>query len=132
MLHFQLDPRSAVPVYRQLMDQVQYYVASGALKPGHRLPSIRKASRELHVNPTTIVKAYSELEHAGVLVRRHGKGVFVAEQVSPLGESETRTALRERARSLAVHAVQLGADRELVLRIVGEELEALQGKQGEE
>jgi GntR family transcriptional regulator len=81
MLHFQLSIHSGVPVYRQLMDQIRHYVASGVLAPGDQLPSIRELARFLAVNPTTIVKAYGELAHDGVIEIRHGRGAFVAESL---------------------------------------------------
>jgi len=119
-LHFQPDPHNGVPVYRQLMDQVKYYLASGALRPGDQLPSIRELAKELRINPATVVKAYTELEHEGVLDRQQGRGVFVAESRKPLGKRALETALRGKARQLAVEASQMGADAETVLRLVRE------------
>jgi len=125
VLHLQIDPRSAAPAYRQLMDQVKYYLVSGALRPGDRLPSIREAARYLAVNPSTVVKAWTELEHEGVVERRQGKGVFLRAQEPTVSAAELEGALRRGARQLAVEATQMGAAREVVLRIVGEELDAL-------
>jgi GntR family transcriptional regulator len=126
VLHFQIDPGSPAPTYRQLMAQVQYYVASGTLKAGQKLPSIRELARYLGVNPSTVVKAYGELEHAGVIERRQGSGVFVQAAARPPSKRELERALRVRARTLAVEAKQMGADPQLVRRIVTEELQALE------
>ncbi len=128
MLHLHLDRSSALPAYSQLMEQVRHYVASGVLRPGDKLPSIRAAARYLGVNPATVVKAYGELEHAGVLCREHGRGVFVAERMKAMPAKERQAELRRHARSLAVRAVQLDAPEETVLRLVTEELEALRGE----
>lgn len=125
MLHIQIDPRSGVPVYRQVMDQVKYYVACGALKAGDQLPSIRELSRALSVNPTTTVKAYNELQHEGVIELQHGRGAFVAQSARRLSATERDQALRRLARQLAVEASQLRAPADLVLRIVQEEIEGL-------
>jgi GntR family transcriptional regulator len=125
MLHLQIDPHSGVPVYRQMMEQVRYYLASGLLKPGDRLPSIREMAKALSVNPTTVVKAYTELEHGGIIERKHGKGVFIAKGIKPLPRKEVEAALRRQARQLAVEASQLGASAELVLRLLKQEIEAL-------
>ena len=124
-LHFQIDPHSGLPVYRQMMDQVKYYIAAGTLTAGELLPSIRELAQSLAVNPTTVVKAYSELEHAGVIEMRHGKGAFVRDGASALSEREREKALRRLARQLAVEATQMGADGKLVARVVQEELAAL-------
>ena len=101
MLHLELDPKSAVPAYRQLMNQLKYYVASGVLNGGDRLPSIRELARYLGVNPTTVVKTYTELEHEGLIDRLQGKGVFVKQGVGVVSRRERESVLRERARQLA-------------------------------
>lgn len=112
MLHFQLNVHSGVPVYRQLMDQIRHYVASGVLAAGAPLPSIRELARSLTVNPTTIVKTYGELEHEGVLVIRHGRGAFVAEKVPAWPPARRRERLQALASQLAVEARQMGASNE--------------------
>ncbi len=122
MLHFQIDPHSGIPVYRQLMDQIKYYAASGALQPGNQLPSIRELAKALSVNPTTIVKAYSELEHEGVIVSKHGKGMFVTGQANDMTDTAIHDVLHRLARQLAVEAAQMGATREQVKTIVEEEI----------
>jgi len=129
MLHYQIDPRDDAPAYRQLMAQVRYYVASGALGAGEQLPSIRALASYLGVNPSTIVKAYGELEHEDVIESRQGRGVFVAPKAKGPTARERARILRERARSLAVEAHQMGASREQVLEVVAEELDAMRNKE---
>jgi GntR family transcriptional regulator len=121
-LHLQIDPLSGIPVYRQIMDQVRYYVGSGVLEPGDQLPSIRDLAQRLAVNPTTVVKAYGELQHGQVIEMRHGKGVFVAERAIRVSDREREKALRRMARQLAVEASQMKASAAQVLKIVQEEL----------
>lgn len=131
MLHFQIDPHSGIPVYRQMMDQVRYYVAAGTLRRGDQLPSIRELAQALAVNPTTVVKAYTELEHERVIEMRQGRGAFVAETAARMSAVECEKALRRLARQLAVEAGQMGAPVHLVRRVVEEELEAVHGEQTE-
>jgi GntR family transcriptional regulator len=126
MLHLQVDPNSGVPVYRQVMDQLMYYIASGTLRPGHQLPSIRELSKTLRVNPTTVVKAYGELEHQGAIAMQHGKGAFVAETAHDKSAGEREELLRASARKLAVEARQLGATPAQAARILREEMERLE------
>jgi GntR family transcriptional regulator len=83
------------------------------------------------VNPTTIVKAYTELEHEGVIEMRHGKGAFVTATASGMSLHEREKALRRLARQLAVESTQMGASVNQVLGVVQEELEALQGVRNE-
>jgi GntR family transcriptional regulator len=131
MLHFQIDPHSGIPVYRQMMGQVKYYVASGALHGGDQLPSIRELAQTLAVNPTTVVKAYSELEHERVIEMRHGKGAFVTQTPPSLTTAEREKALRRLCRQLAIEARQMGAPLPQVLRILEAELAALGGEAAE-
>jgi GntR family transcriptional regulator len=128
-LHFQIDPHSGLPVYRQVMDQVRYYVAAGTLHGGDQLPSIRELAQTLAVNPTTVVKAYSELEHDGVIEMRQGKGAFVSASAPAMSVGQRDQALRRLARQLVVEAEQMGAPSAEVLRVVREELEALRGEE---
>ena len=72
-----VDSHSGVPVYRQLMDQIKFLIASGMLKPGDDLPSTRTLSAELGVNPMTISKAYSFLERDNIIERRPGRPLVV-------------------------------------------------------
>ncbi|MSU34052.1 MAG: GntR family transcriptional regulator [Pedosphaera sp.] len=124
-LHLQIDPRSGVPVYRQMMDQMKYYVAGGTLRPGDQLPSIRELALALSVNPTTVVKAYTELERDGVITMKHGRGAFVAADAARLTNEEQVEALRRSAKHLAVEAAQMHVPSPKVVRVVCEELEAL-------
>lgn len=124
-LHLQIDERSGVPVYRQMMDQLKYYVAGGTLRPGDQIPSIRELAGALAVNPTTVVKAYSELEREGVIEKRHGKGAFIASGANLLTKAEQEEALRRSAKQLAVEATQLHVPSPKVISVVREELSAL-------
>lgn len=77
---FRLDNHSGVPVYRQLIDQVQGAVASGSLRAGDQLPTIRMVAVELAINPNTVTRAYREMEIRGLLDSQQGTGTFVAER----------------------------------------------------
>jgi GntR family transcriptional regulator len=122
MLYFQINPNTGVPVYRQMIDQVKYYIASETLKPGDQLPSIRELAQKLAINPTTVVRVYSDLEHAGVIEMRHGKGAFVMDSGHHMSTAERERTLRKLARHLAVEAVQMGAPAGQLLKVVREEL----------
>jgi GntR family transcriptional regulator len=74
---FRVDAGSGVPIYRQLVQQVRRDVMLGRLKPGDQLPTVSEVVRALSVNPNTVVKAFGELEHQGLVVRRQGVGTFV-------------------------------------------------------
>jgi GntR family transcriptional regulator len=76
---FRLDLHSGVPVYRQLIDQVQAAVATGALKTGDQLPTVRRVAVDLAINPNTVARAYREMELRGILDTQQGTGTFVAD-----------------------------------------------------
>lgn len=118
-----IDPASGVPVYRQLMDQVRFLVASGRLEPGDSLPSTRSLSAELGVNPMTVSKAYGYLERDGVVERRPGRPLVVAAfRAKPLRDQKEER-LRESLAVSANTARQLGVGKDEALRIFGELLE---------
>jgi GntR family transcriptional regulator len=87
---FQLDQSSGVPVYRQLVDQVQGAVATGRLQAGDQLPTIRKVAVDLAINPNTVSRSYRELEQSGTVDTQHGSGCFVAELAGQSGSSAAR------------------------------------------
>jgi GntR family transcriptional regulator len=93
--HFEvrLDPRSGVPFYRQIMDQVMGGVAAGALAGGDQLPTVRQLAVDLAVNPNTVVRAYRELEIRGALETQQGTGTFVSHRKVERNEMERRRQL---------------------------------------
>ena len=77
-MFFKVTPTSGQSLYLQLMQQIRHAVESGALRDGDQLPGIRTLAQELVVSPNTIAKAYSELEHEGLLELRQGSGAFIS------------------------------------------------------
>jgi GntR family transcriptional regulator len=100
---FRLDHASGVPVYRQLVDQVQGALASGRLKTGDQLPTIRKVAVDLAINPNTVSRSYRELEQCGAVETQHGTGCFVAETTGRL-DSTTGRRLSQLASEVAARA----------------------------
>ena len=86
MAFFRLNASSGVPLYVQLMEQVKHAVETGALRPGDQLPTIRALAQELVMNSNTVVRAYRELEHEGIVELRHGLGAFISSSVSARGK----------------------------------------------
>jgi GntR family transcriptional regulator len=117
---FRLDPRSGVPLYLQLIEQVRHAIEIGALRTGDQLPGMRKLAEELVMNPNTVAKAYREMEHAGLIELRHGAGAFVA---GGLGDSLPGI---QKGRVIARRAVaalrELGLDAGAIRRLVESEL----------
>ena len=105
----ELDFRSHVPIYTQLVDRIKHLVASGALGPGDQLPTVRQMAAELRVNFNTIARAYRILDEEGVISTQQGRGTYVLEPMPPEKASRLRNAALEgMTRSFLEHAHQVG------------------------
>jgi GntR family transcriptional regulator len=107
-----VDPSDAVPLWRQIEENVRRLVASGALKPASAMPSVRDLARDLAINPATVAKGYQRLVDAGVLVVKRGEGTFVAEKPPSVPRGEREKELEGGAMRYASLAVTLGAANE--------------------
>jgi GntR family transcriptional regulator len=125
---FQLNFKSGLPVYLQLVGQVRAAIASGALRSGESLPGIRPLAEQLRVNRNTVAKAYAELENQGVIETRAGKGCFVGANASPLRKEARRGLLVREIDQAVVAAHHLQVGREEFLRLVGERLDHFEAK----
>jgi GntR family transcriptional regulator len=83
LIRFRLDPRTGVPAYRQLIDQVRHAIRTGLLSPGDQIPSVRQVVGQISINPNTVHRAYRDLEGAGVIEGRPGLGTFVTDSAVP-------------------------------------------------
>lgn len=128
---FQVNYKSGKPVYLQLVDQVKAASASGALRVGEALPSIRPLAEELKVNRNTVAKAYAELEVQGIIETRAGKGCFVATGRSPFRKDVSRRLLVDELDQAIVQAHHLQISRDEFVRLVAERFDALEKRQEE-
>src|ERR1700694_599825 len=101
---FKLDPRSGVPVYRQIIDQVLGGIAAGNLNAGDQLPTVRQLAVDLAINPNTVVRAYRELEIREVLATQQGTGTFITEKKPQPDELERRRRVTQLAGDLLARA----------------------------
>jgi GntR family transcriptional regulator len=92
---FRLDLHSGVPVYRQIIDQVLGGIASGGLRGGDQLPTVRQVAVDLSINPNTVVRAYRELEIRGVLETQQGTGTFISHQKPSRDDVERQRRLNQ-------------------------------------
>lgn len=124
----QIDFKAGKPVYLQLVDQIRYAAASGALRPGEALPSIRPLAEELRVNRNTIAKAYAELEGQGIIETLPGKGCFLKENNTPFTKVVRQKLLLKEIDEAVVTAHHLQVDRETFLAAVKERLDYFERK----
>ena len=117
---FDIDIRSGVPIYRQIIEQVRKLVMTGELAEGDQLETVRKLAKSLNVNPMTVSKAYSLLEGEGLVERRRGVGLFVARIRESRKDKVRREMLEEILRKAAAAAVQLGVSEERSVELFSE------------
>lgn len=107
-MFLRIEKGSAVPISRQIADQIATLCASGGLQPGERLPSVRELARELAVNQNTVLRVYERLCGEGLLEMRHGQGTFVAARASKSRLEAHRARLIDELRQIARQAAGLG------------------------
>jgi GntR family transcriptional regulator len=114
---FSIATGSSEPIYRQLVEQVRRMAAAGQLKPGDGMPSVREIAQALALNPMTVSKAYGLLEMEGVLSRRRGLGMVVADSAAPSRPADRAELLRPVLERAALEARQLELDPDTVLTL---------------
>ncbi len=127
-MNFQIDFKSGKPVYLQLVDQVRYAAASGALRAGDVLPSIRPLAEELRLNRNTVAKAYAELEGTGIIETLPGKGCFVKKGAATFTKPVREKILLKEIDEAVVTAHHLRVGRETFLGLVEERLDYFEQK----
>lgn len=124
---FQVNPRSAIPMYQQVIDGIKSAVAKGLLQPGEKLPSVRELALELTINHNTVVKAYTQLERDDVIEVVRGRGTFIAlEPTVPNAEVRLKE-LRATLSRLVIEAHHLRLRDEEFIDMVRQVLEELHG-----
>lgn len=113
---FRLNSSSGVPVYRQLIDQIQAGIATGALAPGAQLPTVRQVAVDLAINPNTVMRAYRELEIRGVLDTQQGTGTFIASPPAQSPEDERTRRLHQLVDEFMARAGEGGFTLEEILQ----------------
>jgi GntR family transcriptional regulator len=126
MMFFRLNPSSGVPIYLQLMEQIKHAIETGALRAGDQLPTIRKLAEDLVMNPNTVVRAYRELQHEGIIELRHGSGAFISASVAG-GTRVTRKA-QTIVQSALERLIALGLTEDEARRLFENELAQLRAE----
>ena len=114
-MEFRIDLKSGVPLYRQVLEQVKFGIASGTLQPGDQLPTVRQLAVDLSINPNTVIRAYRELEIEGVIETHQGSGTFVGNQRSEVDALERRRMLDQILTEMLARASSYGFSLDEVL-----------------
>lgn len=104
----QLDERSSKPLYEQIIEQFKLLVVRGSLMPEDAIPSVRKLASQLGITPSTVAKAYQELERQGVIETIRAKGTFIARKVELQADDRKLSALHQSLRSIALELKMMG------------------------
>lgn len=107
-----VDTHSGIPMYVQLIEQIKHALAVGTLSPGDSLPTVRELAGELSIAPNTIVKAYNELQHMGLIESRPGRGTVVVGEAEETLRAQQIEALKQRLSALVHDASSLGLSAE--------------------
>jgi GntR family transcriptional regulator len=105
---FTLDAKNGVPLYKQIILQVEMAIADGRLTQGDQLPTVRSLAVELSINPNTVAKAYSQLEIRGIVTTQQGSGTFVSDRKIEMSEVERERVLAELTRTFVTQAGAYG------------------------
>ena len=114
-----------MPIYRQISDQVRYNIATGVLKVGDKLPSVRELAMRLAVNQNTVLKVYNELCRDGVLKIERGEGTFVSSNRQTISTAEREQTISNTLREAAVQAIQLDVPIERAKEILQTEFDKI-------
>jgi GntR family transcriptional regulator len=117
MLHLNISPSSGVPIYKQVLEQVEIMIVSGQLSAGELLPSVRQIASEIDVNPMTISKAYGLLEERGHLNRLRGKGMAVAQREQHVCKQEKLDMLSNKIQQIVNEAKQMGVSHQELIEL---------------
>ena len=117
-MNITINTKDGVPIYRQIANQIRYMVASGLLQPGEEISPVRTLALTVNVTPNTVVKAYDELEAAGVIFKRRGAGTYISDEQSPLADRERRRIIEARIDSLLAEAYQLDFNAQDLLELI--------------
>jgi len=108
-MQIELDFRSGIPIYIQIMDQIKHLIATGMLHPGDQLPTVRQLAADLRVNFNTIARSYRLLDEEGIISTQHGRGTYILAQASIQETDELRRqALEGLTRHYLAEANRLG------------------------
>jgi GntR family transcriptional regulator len=108
MIKFILDPKAGIPFYRQIIDQIKFGIASGSLKAGEQLPTVRALAVDLKVNLNTVSKAYKELEIQNILETQQGTGTFIGKNEIKITEKEKHKKLESICNEFSTIAFSYG------------------------
>jgi GntR family transcriptional regulator len=117
-INFSLDPSNGTPIYRQIIQQIEYAILSGRMKNGDKLPTIRSLAVELKTNPNTIAKAYGEMEIRGVLETQVGSGTYISDKKPVIEDDSLNRKIREVTGRFVQEMRDLGIENKELIKFI--------------
>jgi GntR family transcriptional regulator len=126
-MYIKINPDSGLAPYLQIMKQIRYLVACGALKSGDQLPPVRDLAMQLRINPNTVARAYRELRYEKIINSKWGGGTFISDEVKQIAESERKRIISENLEQVIHQAVSLGFTEEGITQLFANRVKAHKG-----
>ena len=123
-MSFELDPKSGVPYYKQIILQVEMAIADGRFSAGTQLPTVRSLAVSLQINPNTVARAYNELEIRGIVTTQQGSGTFISDKRPTLSEVEREGVLETIARPFLTKEIKYGFYTAEIIQFIQENTQA--------
>jgi len=117
-INFSLDQSNGTPIYRQIIQQIEYAILSGRMKPGDKLPTIRSLAVDLKTNPNTIAKAYGEMEIRGVLETQVGSGTYISDKKPVVEDDSLNRKIREVIARFVQDMRDLGVENRELIKLI--------------
>ena len=127
-MFIRIEPSSSVPIYRQIIDQIKYSVATGVLKEGDKVPSVRELAATLAVNQNTILKVYNELCREQVLKIARGDGTYVSSSKQTIPTAEREKTVGKTLREAVVQAIHLEVSLQQAKELLETEYKAIESE----
>jgi len=122
-MNLELDFRSGIPIYLQVVDRIKEMIANGRLSPGDQLPTVRSLALELRVNFNTVARAYRLLDDAGIISTQQGRGTYILEAPAPeVAEDIRRQTLKALTQRYLLDATRAGASPKELLEILKDQI----------
>jgi GntR family transcriptional regulator len=126
-MNLELDFRSGIPIYLQVVDRIKEMIANGRLQPGDQLPTVRALAQELRVNFNTVARSYRILDESGVISTQQGRGTYILEMPPPeVTESIRQQSLEALTRRTLADADRLGIPPDRLMEVMKEQIEKAQ------
>lgn len=116
----EIDVRSRVPIYEQIINSVKHLSLNGVLRADEKLPSVRELSQQMTINPNTVQKAYQELERQGIIYVKRGQGSFINPTIKAINKEVSMEKIREMLKQVVLEGMYLDIDKDELVKIVSE------------